>query len=484
MHDDLNTMDAVAIAERIRDGALSAEEATRAAIARIEQLDPEIGAIAHRDFERALERARGRLTGPLAGVPFLLKDLLPYPGQPCAMGSRLFAAHAPEVAPPLAQAYDAAGLVTLGRTTSSELGLLGSTESLLNGRTHNPWDLQRSATGSSGGAAAAVASGMVPLAHASDGGGSIRIPAAMCGLFGFKPSRGRMRANGQEDPIGLVAEHCVSVSVRDSATLLSVSEVLEHPDGPVGLVTGPNPRRLRIGVYARTLMGEAPDDEVAVALAEAVALCEALGHRVEPCDGPTLVSGAAVSSAFFTLAGAGIAQIAAAVKPVLGREPGPDELEPFTLALLARFRAAPEGAMERALSAIAENGAAMRGFLERYDVVLCPTTPLTAPPLGFLDPRLPADTLLARTERLAGYTAIHNMAGVPAMSVPLGQTPAGLPIGIQFAAPAGADALLLALAFELEHAAPWAHRRAPHAWRAAADAETHAPVVGPSAATR
>ncbi|MFO0695086.1 MAG: amidase family protein [Polyangiales bacterium] len=451
---DLSKLDATAQAELVARGEVTSLELVEAAIARIEALEPRLHALASTAFEAARRRAAETPRGVFGGVPFLAKDLLAYPGLPHRMGSRLFAANVATQGSPFTERLDAAGLVMLGKTTTSEFGLLGSTETRAAGITRNPWDPERSATGSSGGSAAAVASGMVPMAHASDGGGSIRIPASACGVFGLKPSRGRNASVGVPDMNGLVIEHCVSRTVRDSASLLAV---LEEPAGGLsrlGLVSGPSTRRLRIGADTRTLMGEEPVPEARTILEKSVALCRALGHEVVEIAAPP-VDGRAISDGFFTLAGAGMSLMAEQMSAMLGRPVGEGELEPFTLALIAWSRSLQADAIERAMGGLFSAADAMSRFLAAYDVVLTPTTPCETPRLGHLSPELDRETLLRRTETLAGYTAIHNIAGVPAMSVPLFRTSEGLPLGSHFAASLGREDVLLSLAYELEAAAPW-----------------------------
>jgi amidase len=299
---------------------------------------------------------------------------------------------------------------------------------------------------------------MVPLAHASDGGGSIRIPASVCGLFGFMPGRGRIVPTGQAFPYDMLRDHCVSRSVRDSALLLSLTEERNGPAGPpVGYVDRPIDRRLRVGFYARTIMGDAPDPEVARALDRTVALCAELGHEVVEAappafDGPTLSAG------FFTLAGFAMDQVATMMQGMLGRPVGPDDMEPFTLSLIERYRGLPSDAVARAMAAFEDAAGRMRAFLEGYDVALCPTVRIAPLAIGELSPELDRETLIRRTEELAGYTPIHNIAGVPAMSVPLFTAKAGWPIGSHFAARRGQEATLLGLAYQLEEAAPWRAR--------------------------
>ena len=263
MIDDLSNLDAIGQAQLVKAGQISALELVDAAIARIEALEPEVHALAAVDFEGARNRARERPQGPLGGIPFLVKDLIAYPGLRHAMGSRLFASNVATDPTPYSQRLDAAGLIVLGKTTTSEFGLLGSTETLLEGVTRNPWDLTRSAGGSSGGSAAAVASRMVPIAHASDGGGSIRIPAAMNGVFGFKPGATRSRSSGAGRHASNFLSTIVSAgALRDSALLLALTERTDQADQPVGFVAEPLKTRLRIGVYKETLFGKLPSDAI------------------------------------------------------------------------------------------------------------------------------------------------------------------------------------------------------------------------------
>lgn len=449
MKDELRRRDATGLAELVAAGECTAAELTDWAIQRIERWDPELNTVAARGFEAARDRAKGAMSGPFAGVPFLVKDLLAYPGLPHAFGARVFAGAPAAAGSALSARFDAAGLVVLGKSTTSELGLLGSTETALCGVTKNPWRAGISAMGSSGGSAAAVAAGLVPFAHASDGGGSIRIPASANGLFGFLPGRGRVADNGQPAPVDLVREHCVSRSVRDSARLLEATAV-----EPIGEMVQ---ERLRIGVYDQTLMGEGPDPEVADALQATAKLCASLGHEVEAAPPPP-IDGWAMSDAFFTLCGAMVGQVMAMTSQAIGRPVGPDDFEPFTLELVEWAQGLGEDAVPKAMAACDDLGAQMRAFLETYDVVLCPTIPVVPWALGTLAPDLGRAELIRRTERLAGYTAIHNVAGGPAMSVPLGTSPDGLPIGSHFAAAPGQEARLLGLAYQLEEAAPWAGR--------------------------
>lgn len=458
---ELWRLDAVAQAELVQSGVISALELLEETVARIEALEPRLHAIESLDIEGARLRARHPPQGVLGGVPFLIKDLLPYPGLPCRMGSRLFRHNLSAQGSPYSACLDAAGLIPLGKTTTSELGLLGSTETLLSGVTRNPWNLALSATGSSGGSVVAVASGMIPIAHASDGGGSIRIPSSACGLFGLKPSRGRCASTGQAVVYDMLVEHCVSRSVRDSALFLSLTEVDNPALGPkLGYVQESIERPLRIAYYSETLMGQNPTPVVAQALEHTITLCGSLGHELQPVAAPK-IDGQVISDSFFAIAGFGLTQLARMMTPLLGRAPGPQELEPFTLELIDWFATLPEGVVPNAITALDAAGQSMRNFLAAYDVVLCPTMPMPPPALATLAPTLGRERLVKETEQLAGYTPIYSIAGVPAMSVPLYVSDEDAPIGSHFGASLGQERVLLGLAYQLERASGWADRWPP-----------------------
>jgi amidase len=372
---------------------------------------------------------------------------------------------APGLSPYAARIRDC-GLNVLCSATSSEFGLLGSTESALRGPTLNPWRDGLSAGGSSGGSAALVAAGILPMAHGDDAGGSLRVPAGLCGVFGFKPSNRRSTPAWPDAPgfAALVVEHCMSRSVRDSAAFLAATE-RTGPDAAypsVGVAEGPSATRLRIAVLTPTLLGREPDDAVARELDRAAKLCEGLGHHVEVADRPD-IDGQAISDGFFTAAAVAMAQMALMAAGKLGRPPGPAELEPFTLELIdwaATLRPDTAADRERALT---DGGRAYLTLFERCDVVLSPTLARVSWPIGHLSPAAGRETLIRRTQEAVGYTPIHNVAGCPAMTVPLGRHE-GLPVGIHFAAAPGADRLLLSLAYELEAAAPWTSARPDTAW--------------------
>ena len=461
--DFLARIDGVGQAELVARGELSASELLEACAARVERCEPLIHAIVTLDWQRA--RALQPAEGPFKGVPTLVKDVFPYPGLRWGMGSRLFAGNMQAPSTPYAERIDGCGLVVIGKSATSELGLLGSTETLQEGVTHNPWELSRSAAGSSGGAAAAVAAGIVPLAHGNDAGGSLRVPASVCGLFGFKPSRARtVPANsGGPDFLGLISDHCITRSVRDSALFLSVTEAQGGALPAIGYVREASAKRLRIGAFTRTAMGDEPDPAVRRAFDQAVALCTTLGHELRPIAAPAL-DGAALGNAFFLSAGAAMAGMVEMLGRMRGAAVRPEELEPFTWALIRRFQGRAASAWEDARGAFAK---AAKAYVEAFadcDVLLTPTLSELPWRLGHLSPLLEYDELMARTARAVGYTPIHNIAGCPAMSVPLHWTADNLPIGVQFSANVGGDDTLLHLAYELEAAQPWRERWAPHSF--------------------
>jgi amidase len=442
--DTLAGLDATEQAELVASGVLTPADLLDAVAARIALVEPIVHSLVSVDLERV---RRVRVSGPFGGVPFLVKDSTPYPGLPWTLGSRLMKRNTNAPSTPFAKRIDDAGLVVIGKSALSELGLLASTETLAFGVTHNPWDLSRSAGGSSGGAAAAVAAGIVPLAHANDGGGSIRIPASVCGVFGFKPSRGRTVASGlgSSDFADMTSDGCVSRTVRDAARFISA---IAEPALPP--VTGPSRRRLRIGASTRTFDGREPDPDVQRAHESTVSLLRDLGHTVEPMTPPVLDIDS-LGDAFFVVAGAAVASLVT----MFGRVKR-DQLEPFTWALHDRFVA--RGSLDSVRGVLADGARAHLAMIRGFDAVLTPVVATPAWPLGHLSPLVPADELIRRTAAIIAYTPLHNVAGCPAMSIPLATSSAGLPIGVQLSAAPGEDALLLALAYELEEVSPWSHR--------------------------
>jgi amidase len=412
---ELAGIDGLALAAKIRKGDISATEALEAAILRIEQMNGPTNAVVTKIFEQALERAsQGVGEGPFAGVPYLLKDLLDYQGVRLTQGSKLFKDNVSDWTPPYVAATEAAGLNIMGKTNTPEFGLLATTESVLLGACHNPWNLQHSSGGSSGGAAAAVASGMVPLAQASDGGGSIRIPASCCGLFGLKPSRGRMlQTSKQAMPGDIGVRHCVSRSVRDSAMLFSKTE-MQGKDAlltPTGFVGQSVSRRLKIAFSTMSYYGEEPHPEVKASLEKTAALCADLGHEIIEVKNP--VDGEQFVSAFLTVWASGPANLKAMVESQT-KKPAEDTglLEPWTLGLAEYFLKKPKDALAEALGVFNSVTLQTEKFFKDYDVWLTPVLNDPPPRLGEQSPDTPFETLYNRTIQYVAYTPLHNAAGI------------------------------------------------------------------------
>lgn len=456
--------DATTMADRIRRKEISPLEAVSEAIKRAEAAQPQLNFIVTSLFEQALEQAKtGIISGPFAGVPFLIKDLNDYKGAPTRHGSRAFLdAPVAKASEPLVEAYSRAGLVVIGKSSSPEQGYLPTTEPIAFGPTRNPWNLAHSSGGSSGGAAAAVAAGIVPVAHASDGGGSIRIPAANCGLFGLKPSRGRMiGAEKQAHAYDIAVEHVVSRSVRDSAALFAATEYVgkgaNYPK--LGLVTGPSKRRLRIGIMVETANGQKPDAEVMAGLEATVKLLTSMGHRLTPTQWP--LDGALFSQDFLTLWASDAAKQVQTVMATKGAKAVPDLLEPFTIGMAELVSKLPPSALGEAIGRLEASVAVYDSWFKSFDLILSPVLAKPAVTLGYVAPTVPFDELAARVTQYVGYTPVHNVAGAAAMSVPLHWTPDGIPVGMHFAGRAGDERKLFELAFELEQAQPWAQRKPP-----------------------
>ena len=452
--DVLGAADAVEIARRIRDGEIRAIEAVEAAVARAEQADSLLNALAARQFESARQEAARPRTGLFAGVPSFIKDTDPVAGAPMQFGSRGLPSTPVETTSPFAEQFFATGLISLGKTTTPEFGLTGTTEALLHGPTHNPWKLGYSPGGSSGGSAALVAAGVVPIAHANDGGGSIRIPAACCGLVGLKPSRGRLLdiEGAALLPVKIVHHGVVSRTVRDTVAFYQAAErYRRNPRLPeIGSVRGPG-RRLRIGFFSEIEEGVPSHPECVAAVNSAARLCERLGHSVEPVPAPFYDR---FHEDFFLLWATMAFGITRFGKQLIHPEFDRRQVEDFTEGL-ARFF------MENALRvppAIARlrrfAHRYARGF-RRYDVLMNPTLAMPPPELGFIGPDVPFETALERLKWFIPFTPVQNVSGAPAMSLPLAQSKGGLPLGVQFASPMGTERTLLELAVELEEAAPW-----------------------------
>ena len=467
--DPFATLDATDQAELVRRGDATPAELVEAAIARIEAVNGPINAVTHKLYDQARGRAaRPAGEGAFAGVPFLIKDLLPVAGVPNTSSCRALASNIGQVDPPYVEALHASGLIPVGLTNTPEFGLIDTTEPALFGPSRNPWDLARSTAGSSGGSGAAVAAGLTPMAHASDGGGSIRLPASHNGVFGLKPSRGRNRFAGFPPmPFGLpdvAVDHVLTRSVRDSARMLSLTEDPGTPLGRLGFVAHPLDRRLRIGLIREGATGVLPAPEVDAAVVSVAKLCEELGHTIEPTRWP--FSGEPVLLAFLdewmVLAAGAVAQTCNAV----GCSADEDHFEPWTLELARRGAALTPERIAGAVRALNEATHALTAFFETYDVLLSPVMRHAPKLLGEHATNQPFQDLWDKAVDNVAYTPVFNASGMPAMSVPLNWTSGGLPVGSQFATRLGGEALLFALAYQLEDARPWAGKWAPHSYPA------------------
>jgi amidase len=473
--------DALGLAGLVRRREVSPKELLHEAAARCDRVNPVLNAVTYRmDAEAAKAAAEPDATQPFAGVPFLAKDLgPPLAGAPLTSGSRLFANYVPGEDGELIQRFKTAGLNIFGKTNVPEFGLVPFTEPELFGPCLNPWDTSRTPGGSSGGAASAIAAGIVPMAHASDGGGSIRIPASCCGLFGLKPSRGLNPRVTQVQTIteDFGVDHVLSRSVRDSAAALDVICNRPNPDFLANLDR--SPERLRVGIVRSAMFGNGVAPEVRAALGHAIELLQGLGHEVG--DAEPEVDYAQFRLAFLTYWTVGIKQILDHAAETIGRVPLRGDIEYATWGLANVGGAMTDADKSRARRTIWNAAKVFAAFFERYDILLSPV--LAQLPLHVGQNRITGvekaamnvtnalrapwlmkallRAIAAKSFAFASFTAPFNMTGQPAMSVPLYWTPEGLPIGIQFAAKLGADGILLRLARQLETAQGWASRRPP-----------------------
>ena len=459
----VDALDAVGTAQAVDRGELSPREATEAAIARIEARNPALNAVVATRFEQALaEVDAGLPAGPLRGVPFLVKALsAEIAGMPATSCSRLWADVVASADTQVVARYRSAGLVLLGLTNSPELGKNANTAPVLHGPTLNPWDRTRSAGGSSGGSAAAVASGMVPAAHGNDAGGSIRLPSAACGLFGLKPTRGRVSTapmlHALTYPVGQT--HALTTTVRDSAALLDAvcaptpgePYTIAPPARPYGEEVGRDPGRLRIGLTTTAWNGAEAHPECAEAARQAARLCEELGHRVtEVRPWGDL---AAAQAAAVTVMGVSTASLVDARLEELGRPLRDDDLETLNALGYRRDREVTAVELHRALQQIERAGRVMAEAFADVDVLVTPTIASPVPSPTEFDAMRPET--MAGAGRWNAFCSPFNLSGQPAMSVPLARDATGVPIGVQFAAPHGAEDVLVRLASQLEAAAPW-----------------------------
>jgi len=463
--------DGLGLAEWVSRGEVSPAELARVALEAAERVEPRIHSLVRSFPERARElRLEALPAGPFRGVPFLLKDFPLEKGTPGEMGSRLARGLASQMDTHLMERFKAAGLVTLGCTNTPEFGFNVTTEPLLTGPTCNPWDTRRMAGGSSGGSAAAVAAGIVPMAHGSDTGGSIRIPASCCGVVGLKPTRGRVPVGpfAGESISGLNAEFAVTRTVRDCAALLDAVQgagvgdpyVIAPPARPYREEVRTAPGQLNIAFTTRAWSGAPVDAEVVRAVEETAALCESLGHRVWEAS-PT-VDAAGLMLATVQLGSAHIAAGVEGLAAALGRIPGEDTLESSTLAAYRYGRTVSAAQVFGALGILNGICRSVGAFFQGCDVLLTPTVARVPQPLGTYDANAPGMTAERWPEHIfafAPFTTLFNVTGSPALSLPLHQSAEGLPIGMQFAGRYGDEATLFRLAGQLEEARPWRDRQ-------------------------
>jgi amidase len=470
--DEFVALDATAQAELVRKREVKPIELVDAAIARIERLNPELNAVVTSMYDQARAVAQGQLADArFRGVPFLLKDIFAsHAGVPLTMGSEFLRHHVPDHDSEVVTRYKRAGLVILGKTNTPEFGLVPTTEPRLFGATRNPWDTARSSGGSSGGSAAAVASGMVAVAHGNDGGGSIRIPASCCGLFGLKPTRARTPAGPDYGDVmgGLAIDHVLSRSVRDSAALLDATAGpgvgdpywAPPPARPFSKEVGADPGRLRIAFSTEAATGAKVHPDCEAAVRDAAALCADLGHEVEEAALP--VAGEFVVGPFITVWCAGAAMAVDGLALLTGRAPSPEYFEPVTWALCEKGRESSAAQYLVAVTMLQRIAREIASFMLKYDVFLSPVLSEPPAPLGTFDS--PPDDPMRGFNRAVEYcpfTPVANFTGQPAMSVPLFWNADGLPIGAHFVGRFGDEATLFRLAAQLEEARPWADRRPP-----------------------
>jgi amidase len=467
---DLTSFDGVGLAELVRRRQVTPLELVEDVIRRVEEVNGPINAVLTSlfDADKARIRTQGELgDGPLAGVPVMLKNLIEYEEAAIDSGSRLMALarergiSRPGTSP-LVTAMENSGMIVTGITNTPEMGLIDTTEPRLHGPTRNPWNTDYTAGGSSGGTAAAVAAGIVPLAHGNDGGGSIRLPASQCGVFGLKPTRARELGSRGSGLLDISNNLCLSRSVRDTAAFLSVVENPNLADfPPVRYVRGPSTKRLRMALMMEGFQGVAVHPEVEKGVLSAADLCRELGHEVVEVQLP--IDGAEFIDTFIGFWASGTVATEALVAEWLGEGTDPSEvLEPWTLGLIQMAKdRGPEACVERAIEVFTRANQAMSDLFQRHDVLLSPVLREPPYPIGHHWPMGDFETILERVIDSVAYTPLQNAVGMPGMSVPLHWTADNLPVGVQFSAWRGGDRTLLELAYELEEARPWADRRPP-----------------------
>ncbi|HEX6576574.1 MAG TPA: amidase [Gemmatimonadaceae bacterium] len=490
---EFSSYDGLGLANLVRTKQVSAKELISASIEIIEALNPQLNAVIHKMYDRAMNAAESPVDGPFTGVPFMLKDLLSwYEGEPIASGSKLFKGWKPPYDTEMVRRYRRSGAIVVGKTNTPEFGLTPYTEPEVFGPTLNPWNTSRTTGGSSGGSAAAVSSGMVPLAGGGDGGGSIRIPASCCGIFGLKPTRGRTPAGplAGEHWQGAAIEHVLTRSVRDSAAMLDATSGPDvgapywaaPPQRPFIEEVGENPGKLRIAFTSKPLLGHTVHNDCKAALADAVTLLESLGHIVIEAEPPA--DRERFNMAFLTMVCGELYADLADAAQLLGRKATRDDVEYTTWALNLLGGSISAGEFVRAEHYLRSSSRRIGEFFESYDLLLTPTLSVPPFPTGSLQPpaheramikllgTLRAGSvlkLMGALEQAAEkifdvipWEPLFNVSGQPAMSVPLYWNQENLPIGVHIVARYGDEATLFRIASQLEEARPWTDRRPPH----------------------
>ena len=477
--------DAIGLSEMVRDGEIKPSELVEMTIERIEYINPKLNAVIHKMYDVARKKAElvdkeiasgKKLESKLYGVPFLLKDLLAeYEGAPYNEGSAALKGYIAKFDTELVTRHKAAGLIVIGKTNTPEFGLVPTTEPTLHGPSKNPWNQELSTGGSSGGSAIAVATGIVPMAHGNDGGGSIRIPASCCGVFGMKPTRARNPLGPSFGDMfgGIVAEHALTRTVRDSAALLdatsgpSIGDPYYAPPKkrPFLEEVGQEVRKLTIGfltsIPSGWSFGSKIDPECEKAVRDAAQLCENLGHKVEEIN-PVDLSFTNLFMTFGINWSCGCGQMFKYWEKQLGKKITEDQVEPITWLV---FNNAANRTGAEYLSSIEECQLFTRKMAQwfhkgGYDILLTPTLAVPPPKLGSFSMKKVSRTI-SLMNNMTTFTYVYNITGQPAMSVPLYWTSKNIPIGVEFASPFGDEAILFRLAAQLEQERPWIDKKPP-----------------------
>ncbi len=488
---EFDRYDAMGLAELVRQGQVTPAELCNEAIERIERINPKLNAVVTRMYDQGQKEAAGPLPeGPFTGVPLLLKDLhFEFSGVPMTSGCKALRDYVPDHDSEMVVRFKNAGAVIIGKTNTPEFGLLGITEPELFGPCRNPWNTDYTPGGSSGGSAAAVAAGMVPMASGGDGGGSIRIPSAYCGIFGLKPSRGRNPSGPDHGSLwqGAVQNHVITISVRDSATMLDATHgpglgapyEIRPPDRPYLKEVSKDPGRLKIAFNTNSPIGTPVHSECVKAVEDTAHLLEGMGHHLE--EARPEIDGLSLAKSYLAMYFGEMAADIEALDPILKRKAGPKDVEPLTYVLGLLGQSFSSSYFVKALRKWGHAAIKMGQFFNKYDLYLTPTTAYPPAKIGELKPK-PLETILINmvnslklgwalkgssiVDNLAEkslertpFTQLANLCGLPAISVPLYWTPEGLPLGVQFIGPFGNEAALFRLAGQLEKAQPWFDRK-------------------------